>query len=88
MLNSDLKIFPKPLAAKLKSVVPSLITSQQTAYVKNRYIGDAGRLISDTLDISDKLSVDGYLVTVDIEKAFDSLGYEFLPVVLKKKWLW
>ena len=84
MLNSDLKIFPKPLAAKLKSVVPSLITSQQTAYVKNRYIGDAGRLISDTLDISDKLSVDGYLVTVDIEKAFDSLDPEFLLVVLKK----
>ena len=84
MLNFDLKIFSKPLAAKLKSVVPSLITSQQTAYVKNRYIDDAGRLISDILDISDKLSVDGYLVTVDIEKAFDFLDHEFLLVVLKK----
>ena len=84
MLNTDLKIFSKALAAKLKSVLSSLITSQQTAYVQNRYIGEAGRLISDILDISDKLSVDGYLVTVDIEKAFDSLDPEFLLVVLKK----
>ena len=84
LLNTDLKIFSKALAAKLKSVLPSLITSQQTAYVQNRYIGEAGRLISDILDISDKLSVDGYLVTVDIEKAFDSLDPEFLLVVLKK----
>ena len=84
MLNTDLKIFSKALAAKLKSVFPSLITSQQTANAQNRYNGEAGRLISDILEISDKLSVDGYLVTVDIQKAFDSLDHEFLLVVLKK----
>ena len=44
-----------------KSVYPSLITLQWTAYIPNRYIGEAGRLISD------KLSIDGYLVAVDIE---------------------
>ena len=86
LLNTDLKIFSKALAAKLKAALPSLITLQKTAYVQNRYIeeGEAERLISDILDISDKLSVDGYLVTVDIEKAFDSLDHEFLLVVLKK----
>ena len=55
-----------------------------TAYIQNRYIGEAGRLISDILDISDKLNVDSYLVTVDIEKAFGSLDHEFLLVILKK----
>ena len=84
LLNTDLKIFSKILATKLKSVLPSLIISQQTVYVQNRYIGEAGRLISDILDISDKLSVDGYLITVDIEKALDSLDHEFLLVVFKK----
>ena len=87
MLNTDLKILSKALATKLKSVVPSLITSQQTAYVQNRYIIEAGRLIFDILDICDKLSIDGYLVTVDIEKVLDSLDYEFLLVILKKNWL-
>ena len=75
-----MKFFYKALAAKLKSVLPALITTQQTAYVKNRYIGKAGRLISDILDISEKLSIGGYLVTADI----DSLDHEFLPVVFKK----
>ena len=41
-------------------------------------------MISDILDIFDKLSIDGYLVTVDIEKAFDSLDHEFLLTVLQK----
>ena len=84
MLNTDLKILSKALAGKLKSVLPSLITAQQTAYIQNRYIGEAGRLISDILGISDKLSIDGYLVTVDIKKAFNSLYYEFLLVFFKK----
>ena len=84
MLNTDLKIFSKALAAKRKSVLPTLTTLQQTAYVQNRYIGEAGRLISDILDISDKLSTDMYLVTAYIGKAFNSLDYGFLLVVLKK----
>ena len=82
MLNTDLKILSKAAAAKLKSVYSSLKTLQWTAYIQNRYIGEAGRLISDIVDISDKLSLDGYLVAVDTEKAFDSLDHEFLLVVL------
>ena len=88
MLNTFLKISLKDLAAKLKSALPSLITSQQTLYVQNRYNGEAGRLISDILDISDKLNIDGYLLTVDIEKAFDSLDHEFFAGRFLKKWLW
>ena len=51
---------------------------------KNRYIGEAGRLISDILDLSDKLSTDSYLVTVVIENAFNSLDHGLLLVVFKK----
>ena len=78
MLNTE------ALVAKLKSVVPSLITSQQTTYAQNRYIGEVGRLTFDILDISDKLTIHGYLVTVDIEKVFNYLDHRFLLVVLKK----
>ena len=81
MLNTDLKILSKALATKLKSVLPSLTTSQQTAYIQNRYIGEAGRSISNILDICDKLSIYGYLVTADIEKALNSLDHAFLQVL-------
>ena len=34
--------------------------------------------------MSDKLNIKGYLVTVDIEKAFDSLDHDFMIATLKK----
>ena len=60
----------------------SPLTNQQTAYIQNRYIYER-RLISDILDISDKLSINGSLVTGDIEKTFDSLNHGFLLLVSK-----
>ena len=85
LLITDLKIFSKALIAKLKSVLPSLIALQQTVYVQNNYIGEVGRLISNISEISDKLSIDDYLVTVDTEKAFQSFDHGFLLVIFLKK---
>ena len=68
----------------LKKVFPSLITHKQTAYVQSRCISETGRLISDILEIADTLNLEGYLVTIDIEKAFDSLNHSFLIPFLKK----
>ena len=31
---------------------------QQTVHIQNRYIGEGGKLISDILDISDKVNID------------------------------
>lgn len=42
LLNTDLKKCFKFLAARLKSVLPSLIRLQQTSYVQTKYIGEAG----------------------------------------------
>ena len=40
LLNVDSKIISKALSEKLKEVLPDLISSQQTAYVKNRHTGE------------------------------------------------
>ena len=50
MLNLDLKMISKILSEKLKKVLPDLISSQQTVYVKNRHIDESGRLISDIIE--------------------------------------
>ena len=60
------------------------MTHQQTAYVQNRFISETGRLISDILVITDTLNLKDYLVTIDIEKNFDSLNHSFLMAVPKK----
>ena len=80
----DYKIISKALASRLKKVLPNLISPQQTAYVKNRFIGESGRLVADIIEITDILNKEGFLVTMDIEKAFDSLDHTFLISVLKK----
>ena len=80
LLHVDIKILSKPLAGKLKHVLLELITS----YVKDRRISRSGRLISDVIEMCDTLDIPGYLVTMDIEKAFDSLDHDFLLSVLKK----
>ena len=49
-------------------------------YVKNRYISESGKL-RDTASILNKK---GFIVTVDIEKAFDSVDHSFLLAVLQK----
>ena len=78
MLNIDLKITSKALSEKLKKIMPNLISSQQTAYVKNRHIGESGRSISDSKEIAKLKKLEGFLVTIDIEKAFESLDHNFL----------
>ena len=43
-----------------------------------------GRLISDIPIIANTSKIKSYLVTLDIEKVFDSLDHSFLISVLKK----
>ena len=52
LLNADLKIISKALSEKLRKVLPDLISSQQTAYVKNRHTAENGRLVFDIIKIA------------------------------------
>ena len=84
LLNVDMKLISKVLASRLKSVISSIVNENQVAYVNNRFISESGRLISDVLEITNSLDIEGILMTVDIEKAFDSINHSFLMCVLKK----
>ena len=54
------------------------------AYVKSSPIGEIGRLISDTIEITKIKNIGCFLVTMDIERAFDSLDHNFLISTLEK----
>ena len=75
LLNVDTKLVSEVLAERLKTAVSSLISSNQTAYLNGRFISERRRLTSDILK--------GFLLTVDIEKAFDSINHNFLLRVLE-----
>ena len=46
-------------------------------------LSESGRLISDVLEITNSLDIEGLLMTINIE-AFDSINHSFLMCVLKK----
>ena len=77
LLNIDMQVISKVPSTRIKVVLPFLISSNQTTYVKNRFISESGKVISDILEIVKTLALEGFLVTIDIEKAFDSVNHCF-----------
>ena len=83
LLNVDTKLISKVLSERLKNVMPDLVSGNQTAFLNHRFISEGGRLIDDLLELTDIYSKKGFLVTKDIEKAFDSVNHIFIIKVLK-----
>ena len=86
LMNVDTKLASKFLALRVRKVLTSLIQADQTAYVKDRYIGESVRLINDMLEYADKNNIEAILFSADFEKAFDSVDYTFILAVLI--WFW
>ena len=59
LLNADSKIISKVLSEKLNKM----------AYVKNRHVGENRRLISDVIEITEMKNIEGFLVTMGVNKA-------------------
>ena len=69
----------------MKHVLLELKSTNHTAYVKNRCVSESDRSISDVIKIFDLLDIPGYLVTMDVEKTFDSLDHCFKLSIFFKK---
>ena len=59
-------------------VIGKLVDSQQTAFVKGRYIGEGIRLISDLMHYAQEEDLMGIILALDLTKAFDSLSHIFI----------
>ena len=79
MLNTDLKILAKILANRLQTVLPSLISPEQTCAVKGRTIQDSLHLVRT---IVEKVDGNAALINLDQSKAFDRVDHTFLEAVL------
>ena len=84
LLNVDYKILSKTISKRLVNILPDLIHCDQAGYVKGRYIGQNIRTIIDLLNYTKTENKPGILISVDFEKAFDSLSWDFMNSVLLK----
>ena len=69
LLNNDCKTVTKALALRLEKVLPTIISANQTGYVKGRYIGESIRIITDIMSFTKKENIPGLAVSLDFEKA-------------------
>lgn len=84
MLNTDLKILAKVLANRLKNVLPSIIETNQAYGIKGRDIAETTSSIRDIISYINGEKKNGYVISLDFEKAFDRVEHVFLFSVLEK----
>ena len=78
LLNSDYKIAAKAIANRLQNVLPKLIDSDQTGFLKGRFIGENIRLIDGLINHTAARNIPGLLMFLDFEKAFDTVEWSFI----------
>ena len=78
MTNVDAKIGSKVIAIRLQKLIPEIIHFNQNAYVKGRTIFDAVRTIDDIMEFTERYQMNGLLVAIDFQKAFDSINHDFM----------
>ena len=84
LLNVKYKIISGTIANRLKIALNNIIDLNQTAFLKNRYIGDNIRMIYDAIQCMANEQLSGILLSLDIESAFDSVSWDFVRKALKK----
>ena len=73
-----------PETARAKKYRPFLILSNEITHVEGRFISKSERLFLVILQVTDFLNLSGLVVTVDIQKAFNSVNHLFLITALTK----
>jgi len=78
LLNIDYKIATKAVANRMKKIINKIISSNQTGFIKGRYIGENVRLIQEVIAHLNNSNKPGLLIFVDFEKDSDSIDHTFI----------
>ena len=83
ILNNDLKILSKALDNRLKEVIPKLISSDQTGFVKGRQISHNNRRSLDVINYVNNKKLPALILSIDMEKCFDRLEHNSIFASLR-----
>ena len=78
------KILTKVLANRIKKVLDKVISKSQNAFVEGSQILDAVLIANEIVDSSLRRKECGLICKLDIEKAYDTISWEFLYQVMGK----
>lgn len=84
ILNIDYKLFTSILTKRLESILPELIHKDQTGFIKQRQTQDNIRRSLHIMRQATQQNLETLIISLDAEKAFDSMRWTFLYKVLAK----
>ena len=84
LLCCDYKVMTKTLNNRLKKVLGTIISPAQQSGISDRTIFNNLYLMRDVIDYCTKNKINGYILSLDQEKAFDKVHRPFLYAVLEK----
>ena len=68
LANVLYKMGSSVIAARLKCVLPNLISTSQTGFLQDRFIGESTRLIYDIMSYAESNNIDGLLILIDFKR--------------------
>ena len=84
LLNVDSKIIAKVLSRRLENITPLIISEDQTGFIKDRHSFSNIRRLLNIIHTSHSALVPEAVISLDAEKAFDRIEWEYLLKVLQK----
>lgn len=84
MLNMDIKVLAKILAARLNMIIGTLVHRDQVGFMPSRQAGDNVRRATLLAHIAKKRHIPVCFLSLDIKKAFDSIAWPYLNYTLQK----
>jgi hypothetical protein len=82
LCNIIYKLLTKVIASRLKPILPTIISPEQSGYVEGRQIMDSVILAHEVIHSLQKSKTPGMLLKLDISKAFDKLNWDYMRAML------
>ena len=78
LLTTIYKMASGCISHRIKKVLGTVISDEQTGFIKGRFLADNLRFLYDILYETKNQNIPGLLIAIDFEKAFDSVSTTFI----------
>ena len=78
MLSIIYKLASAAVANRIKPLLNYLTNSTRTGFISGQDIAENTYLVYDIIHTTEKINISGLLVSIDFQKAFDFISWEFI----------
>lgn len=84
LLCADVKLLAKILARRMEPLLPTIISPDQTGFIKNRHLFHNVRRLLNILYSTPHKKIPELVISMNAEKAFDRVEWDYLFYTLKR----